>query len=615
MPYVFVNQARLYYRIYGRAAAGRTPVLLIHGSTVTGQADWGEIAPLLARHGPVIVPDCRGHGRSTNPERSYRFRQMADDLVGLLRALGCGPAHIIGHSNGGNVALVLLMEHPEAVRSAVLQAANAYVSPDLIAKEPHVFDPERVQREAPGWMRQMIALHGRTHGRQYWRELLQLTVQEIISQPNYTPAELAQVQRPVLVIQGEHDQVNAPARHAQFIARHIPFAELWLPEGVGHNVHQEIPLRWLERVGSFLERRGTPANEALHRLKIEHYADSRITVFDLQAVSASAGRRRSALPVLQGSVLTTEQLSHAVQVLQLQNLQLREPITEVKVLLGEETPWALVNRPVTDLRRAPRNLAERVSQALLGEIVRVLEEGPDGWVFVRLEHDGYLGWLHTAALQPCTQSEALAYRQASLNRVIAPWVPAFDPSGTEPLQKLPFGVLVPVESWQGNQAMVVLPDGQRWRVAAEGLLKETPTLTADAEGIRRALQQVRGLIGVPYLWGGRTPYGFDCSGLAQAFWHLLGVQLPRDADQQAQIGQSVSTAPEAGDLLFFGAPDPDQPQERYRSISHVAISLGGAQLIHANGSTWSIAVNSLDPNHPLYRPWLREHLLEVRRYR
>jgi pimeloyl-ACP methyl ester carboxylesterase len=78
---------------------------LIHGSTITGAEDWSRVAPLLARQYRVIVPDCRGHGQSTNPDLSYSFKEMADDTAALVRALGYERAHIIGHSNGGNVAL------------------------------------------------------------------------------------------------------------------------------------------------------------------------------------------------------------------------------------------------------------------------------------------------------------------------------------------------------------------------------------------------------------------------------------------------------------------------------------------------------------------------------
>jgi len=257
MPTININGARLYYELFGEERSEGVPIVLIHGATNTGHHDWHRVAPLLAERYRVIVPDCRGHGQSTNPRQSYSFREMAGDVAALVRALGYERAHIVGHSNGGNVALVTLLEHPEVVQAAILQAANAYVSPDLVEKEPAKFDPDTVARESPEWMHKMVELHGPLHGPDYWRDLLRMTLQELVTEPNYAPRDLGRVQRPTLVIQGENDSVNAPARHAQFIAQHIPDAELWIPPGIGHNVQLEVPADWAERVLDFLSRRGT----------------------------------------------------------------------------------------------------------------------------------------------------------------------------------------------------------------------------------------------------------------------------------------------------------------------------------------------------------------------
>ena len=187
---------------------------------------------------------------------SYSFKELADDVAAFVRAMGYQRAHIIGHSNGGNVALVTLMEHPEMVQTCIPQAANAYVTRYLIEREPKVFDPDRVARESPDWMNEMIALHSKVNGKEYWRELLWLTMKEIISEPNYSPSELARVQKPTLVIMGAEDTVNAPDEHAQYIANNIPNAELWIPEKTGHNVHKEREQEWVEKVLDFLERCG-----------------------------------------------------------------------------------------------------------------------------------------------------------------------------------------------------------------------------------------------------------------------------------------------------------------------------------------------------------------------
>jgi pimeloyl-ACP methyl ester carboxylesterase len=170
--------------------------------------------------------------------------------------MGYERAHIIGHSNGGNVALVTLMEHPEVVQTCIPQAANAYVTRYLIEREPVYFDAARIERDEPDWMNEMIALHSETNGREYWRDLVWLTMRETMSEPNYSPAELSCVTRPVLVIMGAEDKTNAADEHAQYIASNIPKAELWIPEKTGHNVHHERREEWTAKVLHFLGRRG-----------------------------------------------------------------------------------------------------------------------------------------------------------------------------------------------------------------------------------------------------------------------------------------------------------------------------------------------------------------------
>lgn len=618
MAFIEVNGARLYYETYGKQRPGRAPIVLIHGSYITGRVDWGEVAPLLAHDYYVIVPDCRGHGQSSNPNHSYSFFEMAADLAGLIRALGYGRAHVIGHSNGGNIALVTLLEHPDVVQACIPQAANAYVSPDLVERIPAKLDPERVAREDPDWMNEMIALHGPVHGPDYWRDLLRLTAHAIITEPNYTPEDLAKVQRPTLVIQGEHDATNAPARHAQFIAQHIPEAELWIPAGIGHNVHTEIPCEWTRRVLDFLARRGDDANDALYRLRQARYADERETVFDVRAElppdPPPAGSE--AAPRLVGRVLTADQRQAALDALLVEPAQ-----AQVRVLLTEATPWALVNRSVTDLRRAPDGLAEQTSQALVGEAVRLLEEKGD-WAFVRMERDGYLGWIRTASLHRCRQDEVLTYRAACDALIVAElaqaytWPPCGVPGEGQEIRvgKLPFSAALPVVERKAGWTAVRLPAGCVWWIAQADLLPAPERPRPDAAGIQFTLNLIRGFVGVPYLWGGCSPFGYDCSGLAQAFWGLMGVSLPRDADQQFQAGRPVEGAPRPGDLLFFGEPADAADPRRTARITHVAISLGGDELIHANGATWNIAYNSLDPASPIYRAYLREHLLGARRF-
>ncbi len=618
MPTTEINGAQIFYQTYGEDRPGQPPILLVHGSEMTGQEEWGYIAPLLGRRWRVIVPDCRGHGQSTNPKLTYNFKEMAGDMAALVRALGYSKTHLIGHSNGGNVALVTLVEYPEVVQTCILQAANAYVTPDLLRREPVYFDADRIAREEQGRLNTLIRLHGATHGAPYWRDLLRLTMQESVSAPNYGPEDLRKVDRPVMVIQGEKDVTNAPGKHGQFIARHIPYAEAWHPSGVGHNVHAEILFEWTKRVEDFLARRGQPVSEAIYRLKRDRFADAREGMFDVQVKQMEqAGKPQVRLS---GRVLTEAQRQAATErATQAAGTSAQVDVTGLNVMLRKETPWALVNRNVTNLRREPRSLAERVSQALLGEIVRILDQSGE-WSLVRLEHDGYIGWVQTKALHVCTFREVQAYQSACLWRVIAELLPARRDihtgsllSGTDNLAgKLPFGALVAVEGERGELYGLRLPDRRQWWVQKSGLLPLAHCPCPTPDGIAQTLDLVKRFIGVPYLWGGRTPFGYDCSGLAGTFYAFMGVNIPRDADQQFRAGIPVSGSALPGDLFYFG--ETDEETLRYSSVSHVAISLGNDELIHANGAAGGVSFNSIDPESPNYRAWLREHLVGIRRF-
>jgi cell wall-associated NlpC family hydrolase len=287
-------------------------------------------------------------------------------------------------------------------------------------------------------------------------------------------------------------------------------------------------------------------------------------------------------------------------------------VNETQILLTDATPCAIVNRAVADVNREPRPLAERMTQARLGEIVRILDDQGD-WVRVQLESDGYIGWMRAGTLYRADE-KTLRDHGASCNALVqGELVPAYaDAARTSEVSKLPFAISVPIIEQREDVAAVCLPDGRVVWVTQDSLLPLAQRPRADAAGIAYTLSLIRRFVGVPYFWGGRTPFGYDCSGLAQTFWGFMGVAIPRDADQQLRAGTPVEGVARAGDLLFFG--EETELSERYERITHVAISLGGNEFIHANATAWGVSYNSLDPAAPNYRAWLREHLVGVRRF-
>jgi cell wall-associated NlpC family hydrolase len=148
-------------------------------------------------------------------------------------------------------------------------------------------------------------------------------------------------------------------------------------------------------------------------------------------------------------------------------------------------------------------------------------------------------------------------------------------------------------STEGDWLAVQLADGRTGFVRASDL--EKPPSTRRAVSRDRLVATGMRFVGIPYLWGGSTPRGFDCSGLVQRIYRLQGVVLPRDSDQQARIGalKSVGSLDDLapGDLLFFG--------RAAQRITHVAMVLPDRLFLHAYGQ---VRVNSLDPENPHYLP-------------
>jgi len=247
MPFTRVSDLQMFYNEYGSPDA--PPLLLIHGSGGTGASEWKPVLEGLAKNFRVLAPDLRGHGKTLDPRSAYSFDLLAKDTAEFLRVLKIAPAFVVGHSNGGNVALVLTAKYPQVVQKAVVMAGNAYVSADF-ARYARGKWSERIPLT---WAKQLAKLHDGVRYEGYWRELMDRTGTEIGRAPNYSAADLKKIKTPILIIQGANDPTNAPSHHAEFMAANLPNARLWLAPKTGHSVHEEHPEEWVKRVTKFLQ--------------------------------------------------------------------------------------------------------------------------------------------------------------------------------------------------------------------------------------------------------------------------------------------------------------------------------------------------------------------------
>lgn len=222
--------------------------------------------------------------------------------------------------------------------------------------------------------------------------------------------------------------------------------------------------------------------------------------------------------------------------------------------------YAVVAVPAAPLRRKPDHRKEMVNQLLFGETVKVLKERGALWVRVRGLHDGYEGWMTRNLLEETDEASAgtrSAFVTADLLSTL---------SAGEKQLSIPVGSSLPFF------------ESGKVKLGGDNFILTGNYLKRDEQQPGGALVKTLALswLNAPYLWGGRTPLGVDCSGFVQVIFKMMGIDLPRDAWQQAQEGNAVKHFRDAqpGDLAFF---------DRGEEIVHVGILLDEGRIIHASG--------------------------------
>ena len=245
---------------------------------------------------------------------------------------------------------------------------------------------------------------------------------------------------------------------------------------------------------------------------------------------------------------------------------------------------AWVQASVAEVRGAPSHAAEQVSQALQGELCKPLAH-QEGWLRAELP-DGYQGWIRDWHLVAASESQVKDYLQGTNGRVQAPWAAVLSqPSeGAAPVAETVMGTRVQCLARQRGWVEVELPTKVTGWLREEQVRDGVDDWVATSESI---LSMYESFLGVPYMWGGRSPKGFDCSGLVQFVLGLHGIAVPRDSPDQFESFPRCSEDPQPGDLLFFGAP----------KIAHVAVQFDAQRYLHARGA---VRFNSLQEGHPLY---------------
>ncbi len=234
----------------------------------------------------------------------------------------------------------------------------------------------------------------------------------------------------------------------------------------------------------------------------------------------------------------------------------------------------VVITPVANMYSAPSQDVDVVSQAVFGSNVVALEKRGD-WIRVQTS-DQYNGWMRTADLRPCEVADGYAQSTniAQVESLFANLYRETDVTEHRPIITVPFETrLEVIERGTGKDSdwlQVRLPD----RSLAWVQLGDV-NLHPGRLSIPESIALAKRFLGLPYLWGGRSTFGYDCSGFTQMLVRSRGINMPRDADQQAAWDGVIPLDRkdlQPGDLLFFGAAAD--------KITHTGMYIGDGQFIH-----------------------------------
>jgi len=244
---------------------------------------------------------------------------------------------------------------------------------------------------------------------------------------------------------------------------------------------------------------------------------------------------------------------------------------------------------VCPVRARAEETSEMVTQLLFGELVEVVEEKKGGWSKIRMLHDKYEGWIDSKMLvsSDYVDADRISYCMDLFGQVFA------DNHSTW----ITLGATLP-----DHDGMVAQLGDITLRYSGQAV--KASSINPSKERIKRLALK---LLNTPYLWGGRTPLGIDCSGYTQLVLRCNGISIPRDASDQARTGEAIDFVSEAdvGDLAFFS--------KKSEKITHVGIILEDQKIIHASGR---VRIDTLD-HYGIYNDEIQEYthrLKIIKRY-
>lgn len=323
----------------------------------------------------------------------------------------------------------------------------------------------------------------------------------------------------------------------------------------------------------------------------KHFApDKRTALFNIDVLSGSSNF------TLVGESNLPNAVDSLKAVLHKKGIEVEDHIKILPSLDLKGKTKAVINISAANLRSNPKHSAELATQAILGTEVNVLKNDGD-WYLIQTPDD-YLAWVDSGGIQLMNEESLLQWTTSKKIIYTKTYGHAYNTIDEESIvSDLVAGNILKFLNEENGFYKVEFPDGRKAFVRkneAEDYNTWLSNLDFEADSL---IAISKTLIGVPYLWGGTSTKGVDCSGFTKTIYYLNGMVIPRDASQQVHAGKSIDSISdfsklEKGDLLFFGRKATETTTEK---VVHVGMWIGDNKFIHSSNM---VRISSVDKNSP-----------------
>lgn len=346
--------------------------------------------------------------------------------------------------------------------------------------------------------------------------------------------------------------------------------------------------------------------ELLDKVKHQYAPDKRTAVFNVQALEENGS------VVLRGETNIPSAKETILSELKKNKLQVKDEISLLPSKNLEGKTYGVINLSVANLRTNHDHPAEMATQGLLGTSVKVLKKD-HGWYLIQTP-DEYIAWVDGDGVQTMSKAEFDQWNQAPkvIYTAFYGFTLAEPDLNSAHVSDIVKGNILKAAGEEKEFIKVEYPDKRTAFIPKDACIDFDKWLQSRDPKADNLIKTGKSLMGIPYLWGGTSVKGLDCSGFTKTIYYLNGVILPRDASQQVYSGDPVDTKNgfdnlQPGDLLFFGNKATATTKEK---ATHVAMYIGNGEYIHSSGR---VRINSLDMSKKDFNSHRFDTFLRARR--